>query len=160
MMKYAFGTVVALILLFGCTAGGVKTLHEYDGKIVYYVEPGYTVADYRADCQARGWTFSECGSPCAPDAQYCVMSCAFTCENSTSTPARGELGGFCGGIAAFQCNSGLVCQLDGTFPDAGGACVKADCPEYVPPAPGWCANGTIVDGGLDSNGCRNHPQCV
>lgn len=33
-------------------------------------------------------------------------------------------GEFCGGIAAFQCDEGLTCQYEGTYPDAGGVCVK------------------------------------
>jgi len=36
----------------------------------------------------------------------------------------GEEGAFCGGIAAFPCEAGLTCKLDGTYPDAGGVCVK------------------------------------
>jgi hypothetical protein len=31
---------------------------------------------------------------------------------------------FCGGIAAFPCATGYSCQLDGTYPDAGGHCVS------------------------------------
>lgn len=31
---------------------------------------------------------------------------------------------FCGGIAAFPCASGYSCKFDGTYPDAGGHCVK------------------------------------
>ncbi|MFA5076955.1 MAG: hypothetical protein WC488_00840 [Candidatus Micrarchaeia archaeon] len=38
-------------------------------------------------------------------------------------PLAGE-GEFCGGIAAFQCESGLECRLDGTYPDAGGTCIR------------------------------------
>lgn len=38
--------------------------------------------------------------------------------------AAGTEGGFCGGIGAIQCKKGLVCKLDGTYPDAGGICVK------------------------------------
>lgn len=30
----------------------------------------------------------------------------------------------CGGIAALQCDDELTCQLDGTYPDAGGTCVN------------------------------------
>jgi hypothetical protein len=37
----------------------------------------------------------------------------------------------CGGIAGFQCEEGLVCELDGTYPDASGTCKKAD--NLIPP---------------------------
>jgi hypothetical protein len=36
---------------------------------------------------------------------------------------RGE-GQFCGGIAGFQCQTGLHCEIKETYPDAGGTCVK------------------------------------
>jgi hypothetical protein len=44
----------------------------------------------------------------------------------SSQPGRAPAkeGEFCGGIAAFQCEEGLTCKLDGTYPDAGGVCVK------------------------------------
>lgn len=35
---------------------------------------------YKKDCEARGGTFNECGSPCAPDADICAQVCAYTCE--------------------------------------------------------------------------------
>ncbi|CAE6444168.1 unnamed protein product [Rhizoctonia solani] len=39
-------------------------------------------------------------------------------------PDPAPLGGFCGGIIGIQCEKGLVCKLEGNFPDAGGICVK------------------------------------
>ncbi len=67
---------------------------------------------------------------------YTNGSCSCVPDNANATrPPRGTEGGFCGGIAAFQCNAGLVCKLDGTFPDAGGKCVKpgvACTMEYAP----------------------------
>jgi hypothetical protein len=37
---------------------------------------------------------------------------------------------------------------------------KTDCPQYVTPAQGWCANGKIVSGGRDKNNCERKPICV
>ena len=34
-----------------------------------------------------------------------------------------------------------------------------NCPQYTPPAPGWCDNGTILSGGVDANGCLRRPVC-
>ncbi len=34
-----------------------------------------------------------------------------------------DAGQFCGGIAAIKCASGYTCKLEGSYPDAGGACV-------------------------------------
>ncbi|PIV71262.1 hypothetical protein COW57_00515, partial [Candidatus Roizmanbacteria bacterium CG17_big_fil_post_rev_8_21_14_2_50_39_7] len=31
---------------------------------------------------------------------------------------------FCGGIAGKKCPSGYYCKYEGTYPDAGGACLK------------------------------------
>lgn len=45
--------------------------------------------------------------------------------NATGREPRAE-GQFCGGIAAIPCQEGLHCRLNGTYPDAGGACIK-DC---------------------------------
>jgi hypothetical protein len=40
-------------------------------------------------------------------------------------PVGAKEGEFCGGIAGFQCASGLTCKYDGNYPDAGGLCTKA-----------------------------------
>ncbi|MBU2082318.1 GPI anchored serine-threonine rich family protein [Patescibacteria group bacterium] len=33
------------------------------------------------------------------------------------------------------------------------------CPQYAPPVPGWCSDGTIVSGSIDVNGCQSKPTC-
>ncbi|MDO8563423.1 MAG: PepSY domain-containing protein [Nanoarchaeota archaeon] len=35
-----------------------------------------------------------------------------------------------------------------------------NCPQYMPPAPGWCSNGTIVPQLKDENGCDRLPKCI
>ncbi|MDD5337078.1 MAG: hypothetical protein PHS02_01195 [Candidatus ainarchaeum sp.] len=45
-------------------------------------------------------------------------------ETMLSKPLAAE-GEFCGGIAAFQCESGLTCNLSGSYPDAGGTCIES-----------------------------------
>lgn len=54
-----------------------------------------------------------------------ASSTPITTTTPSSTPGRGA-GAFCGGIAAgaFPCDPGYSCRLDGTYPDAGGHCVK------------------------------------
>jgi len=55
-----------------------------------------------------------------PDGTYVGRSapdCKFIC------PTVGE-NSFCGGIAGIKCASGLTCKYDGTYPDAGGKCIK------------------------------------
>jgi hypothetical protein len=59
----------------------------------------------------------------------CVTGLDCVYENGQTNPPYPDAAGnctarsFCGGIAAFPCPSGFTCQLDGTFPDAGGHCV-------------------------------------
>lgn len=43
-----------------------------------------------------------------------------------ASPSATKEGQFCGGVAAVQCGEGFTCQLDGTYPDAGGKCISAD----------------------------------
>ncbi|MFH0773614.1 MAG: hypothetical protein V1922_04870 [bacterium] len=51
---------------------------------------------------------------------------------------------FCGGIGGKMCPGGYSCKYDGTYPDAGGTCIKGEtqqnytCPksEYVDCMPG------------------------
>ena len=58
------------------------------------------------------------------------------------TKTQGDL--FCGGIAGKLCPSGYNCRYEGTYPDAGGTCIKEKkttkftCPtsEYVDCMPG------------------------
>lgn len=35
---------------------------------------------YKENCEARGGTFNECGSPCDPEADFCIEVCAYTCD--------------------------------------------------------------------------------
>ncbi|MCX6769098.1 MAG: DUF333 domain-containing protein [Candidatus Micrarchaeota archaeon] len=46
------------------------------------------------------------------------------CNENGTARKKAALGGFCGGIASFQCQEGLVCRLDGSYPDSGGLCVE------------------------------------
>ncbi len=41
--------------------------------------------------------------------------------DQASNPPEGQ---FCGGIAGVMCPSGYSCKLEGSYPDAGGACKK------------------------------------
>lgn len=54
------------------------------------------------------------------------LSSSVTSSSSLSSSSRSQakLGEFCGGIAGIQCVSGLTCDYEGTYPDAGGTCVN------------------------------------
>lgn len=59
----------------------VEISEIFPGKIVYTTDVMQDPSKYEADCAKRGGTFNECGTVCAPDADFCVMVCAFTCED-------------------------------------------------------------------------------
>jgi len=58
-----------------------EKIYISDDKIVYGIGEGdMTQAEMMADCEQKGGTFNECGSPCAEGDDMCVMACAFVCE--------------------------------------------------------------------------------
>lgn len=44
--------------------------------------------------------------------------------SSMANRPRAKEGETCGGIAAIECDFGLMCQFEGAYPDAAGTCVK------------------------------------
>jgi len=61
-----------------------------------------------------------------PDGTYVGRSapdCKFICPAVEPNIGAGE-NDFCGGIAGIRCAAGLTCKYDGTYPDAGGKCIK------------------------------------
>ena len=57
------------------------------------------------------------------------------CNENGTVQKKASLGGFCGGIAGFQCQDGLVCRLDGSYPDSGGLCVEPYTRSEFKPCP-------------------------
>jgi hypothetical protein len=53
----------------------------------------------------------------------------------------------------------VVCPIfDGTrYPNVKDC---SSCPQYIPPSPEWCKDGTILDGPKDECGCVGVPRCV
>lgn len=45
------------------------------------------------------------------------------CGNKEFFIRKSAEGAFCGGIANIECPEGYKCQLDGSYPDAGGKCI-------------------------------------
>ena len=54
----------------------------------------------------------------------------------------------------------VVCVVNYPSGSSATPMVLPDCPQYSPPAEGWCANGTIVMPEIDANGCIGQPTCV
>ncbi|MDD5147909.1 MAG: Kazal-type serine protease inhibitor family protein [Candidatus ainarchaeum sp.] len=50
-----------------------------------------------------------------------ICNCPKDCETTNACRAEKEM---CGGIAGFQCCSGLTCQYKETYPDASGMCIR------------------------------------
>ena len=71
-------------------------------------------------------------------------------------------GQFCGGIAAgaFQCCAGLVCKLNGNYPDAGGTCVaNQPCPDARGAKAGEACNlATTFAKNPQSGQCCQYPS--
>jgi len=73
---------VVAVVIFLRNESSVAVQNDYGSKVVYAsASTDEEKESYRKDCSERGGTFLECGTPCAPDAQFCVQVCAFTCEN-------------------------------------------------------------------------------
>lgn len=63
---------------------------------------------------------------CVPNTQELPPSTEPPTGQGGTIEEGAQEGGFCGGIAAFPCAKGLRCRYDGTYPDAGGTCVREE----------------------------------
>ncbi len=59
----------------------------YASKIVYTTDMSVDQQALIRDCEQRGGMFDSCGSPCAPDADFCAQVCAYVC---TDIPENGN----------------------------------------------------------------------
>lgn len=89
-MKYLVKIIVAMIIIIlamgiflarNLTSKEVLIEQDFGSKIVYEIRENLKIIDYENDCIKRGGIFNECGNVCEPDAEVCVMMCAFTCED-------------------------------------------------------------------------------
>ncbi len=64
------------------------------------------------------------------------------------------------GICTSKCGNGKCDNETESEYNCPGDCqTRPECPQYMPPAPGWCANGTVVPQEADANGCPRPPNC-
>lgn len=75
-------------------------------------------------CPVKGWNLGpslwqriSSGFPSRQSVEQ--LSTPQTSPSPTSTEGK-----FCGGIANIECSSGYTCQPNGSYPGAGGKCVK------------------------------------
>jgi hypothetical protein len=124
-------------------------------------------------CAAKvsSWRRGECAQ--APiggdrDAHGCLVAAGYSWNASAGACMRawsGEMqdppkactmeAKICPDGSAVGRNSRNNCEFD---PCPAQEC--GGCPQYMPPAPGWCENGTIVAAETDACGCRSPPKCT
>lgn len=151
-MKALFFAAMAVgvfVLLLGCTAQQPAPAPGSD-RDAYGCIPsaGYSWCAALNKC-IRPWE-ETCAAP-SPSSQNNSTQPSMNNTNQTPPQPRppGKLGEFCGGIAAFQCEEGLDCVYDGTYPDAGGSCQKRAG-----------AQENEMCGGPDGISCRPGLQCI
>jgi len=115
--------------------------------------------DYNPVCGSDGVTY---GNGCS--------ACAGKADSWTRGECPGRLIGGdkdahgCLGPAGYSWNeSAGLCMRSWSGEvqtDSGAGRVCGECPQYSPPAPGWCSDGTIEAGVVDECGCRGHARCV
>lgn len=60
----------------------------------------------------------------------------------------------------FGCEGGASSSGGSSAGGCGSNNPCAECPSWMPPAPGWCSDGTTVPGAVDECGCQGPPICV
>jgi hypothetical protein len=116
---------------------------------------------YPRQCSARGQTFvekienneagNEGGHVCTAEeiaAKACTLEYMPVCGNDGKTY----------GNRCSACASGKIASY------VPGECTTTKecgtCPNFMPPAPGWCDNGVIIPGQEDECGCQAPPKCA
>ena len=116
----------------------------------------------------------DCARACPEDSTANKPSYICKCENGQCEFAKEckSEGQMCGGIAGFQCCDGLTCQMDGTYPDAAGKCIKktSDCKQVCQSigtrSEGWydSCTGELIRwdrcGSNDCTGCYSDSKCL
>lgn len=100
--------LIAIIIILAVTAG----------MFVYFNPSSSSPEDTSAPTGPLGGDRDEHG--CIASAGYSWCESKQKCLRVWEEPCG--TGQFCGGIAAVQCPLGYVCELEGDYPDAGGAC--------------------------------------
>ena len=119
--------LVASALLLAVLAAGCAAPAEGPEKPAQAPAVNATLSPAAQLCAKDGFR-QESGFCVFPNGKSCAAWEYFTglCgPNGTGQPALAQEGEFCGGIAAFRCASGLECDYDGNYPDAGGTCVRS-----------------------------------
>ena len=90
--------------------------------------------------------------PCKPAPTYSSGPYPTYSPYPTGPYPTPPVGSFCGGAAGVKCPSGYFCQIDGTYPDAGGKCVREGGEQVK-----ICPSGQWWD--YTYNTCTSSPAC-
>ena len=86
-------------------------------------------------------------TPGQKSAEFCTFEYMPVCGNDGKT-----YGNKCSACASGNIDSYIPGECT-TIKECG------PCPNFMPPAPGWCAHGVIIPGQKDECGCQAPPQC-
>lgn len=151
---------------------------------VYLVNPRYYVCLYGCidgacntecteDWSCDGW------STCTNTQQTRTCTDANDCGTDTNKPSTfnsctiggctedwdcSNWGECVNNLTTRTCTDSNSCDTTINKPSLSKSCTESndssqDCPEYTPPAPGFCEMGTTIDGGVDENNCPRPPKC-
>ena len=98
---------------FGCPVGCYQLINKGEGLEDVQVA-------YNAYVESCGACLFDCGRTPVKDEVRCVKN---KCVDKRYMDEQEKEGSFCGGIANIPCPKGFSCQLEGSYPDAGGKCV-------------------------------------
>lgn len=63
---------------------------------------------------------------CSPSAGQTAGGTGESSSSAMTTQPLAKEGELCGGIAALECETGLICVFEAAYPDAGGKCMKQE----------------------------------
>ena len=141
------GVPVSVFGAYQYTLRGSTLRLSQSGRVVATLHKLTSYCATADDCPEQHLVAPRCVGAWTCSASH---SCGYQCGRPT-----GDVGDFCGGIAGIRCNDGLICQLDGTYPDAGGHCRLTHC------ATVRCTSTThCVDNGTSASCVPNGPTCA
>ena len=93
-----------------------------------------------------------------------VLAAVMLLFGCTSPP--GEFDGNAPGLGSDRDAHGCIASAGYSWCEVKQSCIRpweesccGECPQWMPPGPGFCKDGNIISGGTDSCGCTLPPKC-